>query len=111
MDDVPWLPRVYIREYDIYMRHVNALKIRQSLGQILDELDRGGEPILVEKARQPRAVLVPLKLFRERFVDKTVYEERRALERWFEESYRSKLATREGPDAVALVRQLRGSLP
>jgi len=95
------------------MKSVNALRVRQSLGRILDDLDRDGEPVLVEKGRLPRAVLVPLQLFRERFVDKTVHEERRALERWFEERRHShdKADTRDGPDAVALVREMRGPLP
>ena len=60
------------------MKRVNALTLRQSLGAVLDDLD-AGEPILVEKARRPRAVLISLEDYRERFVDRIAADERRAL--------------------------------
>ncbi|MBI3073446.1 MAG: type II toxin-antitoxin system Phd/YefM family antitoxin [Deltaproteobacteria bacterium] len=91
------------------MKSVNALEVRQALGKILDRLDRDGEPIIVKKGREERAVLVPLKLFLERFVDKTVHEERLRLARQFLVQQRAK--TRKGPPAEVLVRQLRGPLP
>lgn len=91
------------------MKRVNALKVRRAFGAILDQLERSGEPILVEKGREPRAVLVPLRLFRERFIDKTIHEERLLLERWFAE--RQHTRPRKGPPAEILVRQLRGPLP
>jgi prevent-host-death family protein len=91
------------------MKVVNALQIRQSLGKILDEVERSGEPVLVERGRQPKAVLVPLRLFRERFVDKTVHEERLLLERHIRE--RQQVRPRKGPAAVDLLRALRGPLP
>ncbi len=92
------------------MKRVNALQVRQSLGRILDQLDRAGEPILVEKGREPRAVLVPLGLFRERFVDKTVHEERMAIGRRIAELRRGRRAGRDRP-AEHLLRELRGALP
>jgi PHD/YefM family antitoxin component YafN of YafNO toxin-antitoxin module len=92
------------------MKRVNALQVRQSLGRILEQLDRGGEPILVEKGRQPRAVLVPLRLFRERFIDKTVHAERLELERRIKE-LRQRPGVRAGPPAEVLIRELRGRLP
>ena len=91
------------------VKRVNALKVRRGFGAILDQLERSGEPILVEKGREPRAVLVPLRLFRERFVDKTIHEERLLLERWFAERQRNR--SRKGPPAETLVRLLRGPLP
>ena len=48
---------------------VNALQVRQSLGKILDHLKLVDEPIVIEKGREPVAVLISLKMFRERFVD------------------------------------------
>ena len=48
---------------------VNALQLRQRLGGVLDELDRHGQPVIIEKGRVPRAVLIPLSLFKERFLD------------------------------------------
>lgn len=91
------------------MKRVNALEVRRAFGKILDQLERSGEPILVEKGRAPRAVLVPLRLFRERFVDKTIHEERLLPEVWFAE--RQHARPRKGPSAETLLRQLRGPLP
>jgi len=59
------------------MESVNALELRQSLGRVLRALEKDGAPILVERARRPSAVLISLKDFRERFVDRTADEERR----------------------------------
>ena len=58
------------------MKTVNALVIRNRLGEVLDELARTGEPVLVSKGREPRAVLVTVEDFRRRFVDKLAQEER-----------------------------------
>lgn len=92
------------------MRKVNALKVRQSLGRVLRDLDRTGEPILVEKDRQPRAVLISLRDFGERFVDRTVEEDRRrVIERIRTFSERAQPA-RETKPAVDLLRELRGPL-
>lgn len=52
------------------MEKTNALKLRQSLGAILKMLKTSGEPILVEKDRQPVAVLISIEDFHKRFVDK-----------------------------------------
>ena len=35
------------------METVNVLELRQSLGKVLDQLERGGEPILVCRRRTP----------------------------------------------------------
>jgi PHD/YefM family antitoxin component YafN of YafNO toxin-antitoxin module len=61
------------------MRKVNALSVRQSLGKVLRELQRTGEPILVEKDRKPAAVLITLRDFHERFVERNAAEERRRI--------------------------------
>ena len=89
------------------MKRVNALKVRQALGQVLDELDAGG-PILIEKGRKPRAVLISIQDYRERFVDRVALEERRAL-------VREILAMREQAapgerSVVEEIRALRGPL-
>ena len=52
------------------MKKTNALKLRQSLGKILKELARDGEPILVERDRKPAAVLIAIEDFQRRFADK-----------------------------------------
>ena len=91
------------------MKRVNALEVRQALGRVLDQLDRDGEPILVEKGREARAVLIPLKLFQERFVDKTVHAERLLIQEAILE--RQKRKPRSGPRSDVLLRALRGPLP
>ena len=41
------------------MRTVNALAFRKQLGQILDDVADGGEPIMVTRGNRPLVVLVP----------------------------------------------------
>lgn len=62
------------------MKSINALTLRQALGRILDEMDRNG-PVLIEKGRRPRAVLISIKDWRERFMDLEASDERRSLMR------------------------------
>ncbi len=90
------------------MKRVNALALRQSLGSVLDDLDAGG-PILVEKARRPRAVLISLEDYRERFVDRIAAEERRALAAEMAGLRRPALLGETG--VVDDLRSLRGLLP
>ena len=52
------------------MKRTSSLKLRQSLGKILKDLNRDGEPILVEKDRKPAAVLISLEDYQKRFADK-----------------------------------------
>jgi prevent-host-death family protein len=61
------------------MKTVNALELRQSLGRVLRALEKGGEPILIERQRQPAAVLISLEDYRRRFADRDADEERRAI--------------------------------
>ncbi len=85
------------------MKKVNALKLRQSLGAVLRMLDKTGEPILVEKDRKPRAVLISLDDFNTRFVDRTADAKRRAL---VDAILRMRLQAEKSSEA--LVRDLRG---
>ena len=59
------------------MEEVNALKIRNNLGEILDRLNNKGEPILISKGRKIRDVLVTPEQFERRFLDWQVQDERR----------------------------------
>ena len=59
------------------METVNVRELRRSLGRVLDRLERGGGPILVCRRRTPAAVLVSLRDYRERFVDRKADERRR----------------------------------
>jgi PHD/YefM family antitoxin component YafN of YafNO toxin-antitoxin module len=59
------------------MEEVNALKIRNNLGEILDRLTETGEPILISKGRKIRAVLVTPEQFERRFMDWQAMEKRK----------------------------------
>jgi PHD/YefM family antitoxin component YafN of YafNO toxin-antitoxin module len=61
------------------MEEVNALKIRNNLGEILDRLNQKGEPILISKGRKIRAVLVTPEQFEKRFLDWQAQEEKKRL--------------------------------
>ena len=91
------------------MRKTNALEMRRNLGRVLRDLERNHEPVLVERNREPTAVLISIDDFHERFVDKVAATERESL---VEEILASrKRARRGGKRAVELVRGLRGPLP
>jgi len=87
------------------MRRVNALTVRNRLGEVLDALERDGEPVLVSKGRQVRAVLVSPRDFEVRFLDRLAEDARRqAIERIAGLS-----AKRIGDmDSLAVLRELRG---
>ena len=61
------------------MEEVNALKVRNNLGEILDRLNDSGEPIYISKGRKIRAVLVTPEQFEKRFLDWRVKEEKKRL--------------------------------
>jgi prevent-host-death family protein len=91
------------------MKKTNALEMRRSLGRVLRALARGGEPVLVERNREPAAVLISLRDYRERFVDRIAAEEREALVTEILELRRRSRRSRRR--TVELVRELRGPLP
>lgn len=61
------------------MKSVNALQLRQSLGSVLEQLATSGKPVLIRRGRNPAAVLISLRDYRERFVDRQADEQRRAV--------------------------------
>jgi antitoxin (DNA-binding transcriptional repressor) of toxin-antitoxin stability system len=61
------------------MEEVNALKIRNNLGEILDRLEKKGEPILISKGRKIKAVLVTPAQFETRFLDFQAEEKKACL--------------------------------
>jgi PHD/YefM family antitoxin component YafN of YafNO toxin-antitoxin module len=87
------------------MEEVNALKIRNNLGEILDRLDATGEPILVSKGRKLRAVLVTPQDFETRFLDYKVKSEKKRLLDRMRALKRKKV---EPVKSIDLLRQLRG---
>jgi PHD/YefM family antitoxin component YafN of YafNO toxin-antitoxin module len=87
------------------MEEVNALKMRNNLGEILDRLNATGEPILVSKGRKLRAVLVTPEDFEKRFLDYRVKEDKKRL---LNTMYALRKKKKEPMDSIKLLRQLRG---
>ncbi len=87
------------------METVNALKIRNNLGQVLDLLREKGEPILVSKGREVRAVLITPELFKRRFLDFQAEEEKKQL---LETIASLRDASKEEQGSVEVLRKLRG---
>ena len=87
------------------MEEVNALKIRNNLGEILDRLNETGEPIFVSKGRKIRAVLVTLEQFEKRFLDRQVEEERKKFIKTVKELRKDK---KSKESSLSVLRQLRG---
>ena len=89
------------------MRNVNALDVRNRLGAILDDLERTGEPVIVNKGRRPRAVLISVEDFQKRFLDRQTEERRREI---LNRVASARAAGANGTDSLAVLRNLRGPL-
>lgn len=88
------------------MEEVNALKIRNNLGEILDRLNKKDEPIFISKGRKTRAVLVTPEQFEKRFVDWQAKEEKN---RFLEVVKRLRKRNKESLSSITALRQLRGN--
>jgi PHD/YefM family antitoxin component YafN of YafNO toxin-antitoxin module len=84
------------------MHKVNALTIRQSFGKVLKELQKKGEPILIEKGRTPVGVLISLQAFKERFIDFQEKQKKEAILKLAHES-----STPAAKDSLTVLRDLR----
>ena len=89
------------------MRNVNALDVRNRLGAILDDLERTGEPVIVNKGRRPRAVLISIEDFQKRFLDRQTEERRREI---LDRVRSARAAGVKGTDSLSVLRSLRGPL-
>ena len=87
------------------MEQVNALKLRNHLGEILDRLRDKGEPILVSKGRKIRAVLVTPDQFEKRFLDWQAEEQQK---RFLDHVAQLKKKKRSRLDSLTVLRRLRG---
>ena len=87
------------------MKTVNALKIRNHLGEVLDELNESGKPILVSRGRKIQAVLITPDQFKKRFLDYQAEEEKKRL---MEVIKNSKAKRKGGKESVEVLRELRG---
>ncbi len=87
------------------MRQVNALKIRNHLGEVLDQLRTEGEPILISRGRKIAAVLITPEQYQRRFLDHQTEEQKRS----FLERVRAMRANRIGSrSSDSILRDLRG---
>jgi PHD/YefM family antitoxin component YafN of YafNO toxin-antitoxin module len=87
------------------MKTVNALKIRNHLGEVLEELNETGKPILVSKGRKIRAVLITPEQFQRRFLD---YQAEEKKNRLLETIKGLRTKSRVSKDSVEVLRELRG---
>ena len=87
------------------MDTVNALKLRNNLGAILDQLTETGEPILVSKERKIRAVLITPEQYEKRFVD---WQAKKEKEKFLDDIKSLKNKRIGKKDSVSVLRQLRG---
>jgi prevent-host-death family protein len=63
------------------MKHVSALEMRQSVGKVLRQLEKGGEPIIIERRGRPAAVLISLDDYEKRFADRDADDKRKEIVR------------------------------
>ena len=87
------------------MEEVNALKVRNNLGEILDRLNDSGEPIYISKGRKIRAVLVTPEQFEKRFLDWRVKEEKKRL---LDAVKGMRKGKRGKSSSLAVLRRIRG---
>jgi PHD/YefM family antitoxin component YafN of YafNO toxin-antitoxin module len=87
------------------MEEVNALKVRNNLGEILERLEKTGEPVLISKGRKVRAVLVTPEQFEKRFLDWQAEEKKQRLLK----SIKALRKSRKGREnSLTVLRHLRG---
>ncbi len=87
------------------MRQINALKIRNHLGEVLDLLRTEGEPILISKGGKIAAVLITPEQYQRRFLDHQTEEQKR---RMLEKVLEMRANRIGGRDSVSVLRELRG---
>ena len=87
------------------MKEINALKLRNNMGEILDQLNKTGEPVVISKGRKAKAVLITPEQFEKRFLDYQAEEKKKEML----EKILALRADRIGDkDSVAILRELRG---
>lgn len=87
------------------MKNVNALKVRNQLGEILDGLEETGEPVLISKGRRVRAVLITPEQFERRFLDYQVEEKKQELMERIASLRDRRIGEKE---SLEVLRELRG---
>ncbi len=87
------------------MKEINALKLRNNLGEILDELNKTGEPLLISKGRKVKAVLITPEQFDKRFFD---YQAEEKKQQMLEKMLALRADRIGNKDSVTALRELRG---
>jgi PHD/YefM family antitoxin component YafN of YafNO toxin-antitoxin module len=87
------------------MKTVNALTMRNKLGEVLDELSSTQEPIFVSKGRKIQAVLVTPEQFRRRFLDFQAEEKRSQLLQAIKDLRANRVGAKK---STKVLRDLRG---
>jgi len=96
---------IYTTYREVMEETVNALQVRNRLGEILDRLERTGEPVQISKGRRVRAVLISPEDFQRRFLDKQAEDKRRAL---IEKIRASRVPSSAASDSTEILREMRG---
>lgn len=81
---------------------ITALKLRHTLGGVLKRLATKKEPLIIEKNKDPVAVLIPYETFKNRFVD---FQEKVKINEIINK-FKSNLAKSKN-DSISLLRDLR----
>lgn len=87
------------------MKEVTVLTLRKRLGEILEQLEKTGEPVLVSKGRKARAVMITLGQFEQRFLVYQAEEKKRDLLAKIEASRSARIGRKSSVDVL---RALRG---
>ncbi|HNQ01608.1 MAG TPA: type II toxin-antitoxin system Phd/YefM family antitoxin [Syntrophales bacterium] len=87
------------------MKEVNALTLRNRLGEILDQLKETGEPVVVSKGRKARAVMITPEQFEQRFLVYQAEEKKRELLAKIKASRSARLGRKT---SLEVLRELRG---
>ena len=87
------------------MKEVNALTLRNRLGEILEQLRKTGEPVVVSKGRKARAVMITPEQFEQRFLVYQAEEKKRELLAKIKASRSARIGRKT---SVEVLRELRG---
>jgi PHD/YefM family antitoxin component YafN of YafNO toxin-antitoxin module len=87
------------------MKEVTALTLRNRLGEILDQLKKTGEPVVVSKGRKARAVMITPEQFEQRFLVYQAEEKKRELLAKIKASRSARIGRKT---SVEVLRELRG---
>jgi len=87
------------------MKEVNALKLRNNLGEILEQLTKTGEPVLISKGKKAKAVLITVEQFEKRFLDYQAEEKKKELLDTIQGLKERRIGPKNG---LKVLRELRG---